>query len=409
MGDKVAFILKGYPRLSETFIAQEMLALERHGIELHIISLRHPTDPTTHRVHDEITAPVTYLPEYLHHEAGRVLRGWWAARKLPGYREVLRVWWRDFKRDRTRNRLRRLGQAFVLATELDPEVIQLHAHFLHTPASVTRYSSLLTGKPWSVSAHAKDIWTSPDWEMTEKLASCQWAVTCTSVNHQHLRRLAPDPDRVRLLYHGLDLERFPPGLEHHQNSQSLVILSVGRAVDKKGYDDLLEALARLSSNLEWRFVHIGGGGLIHRLKAQAVELGIGQKITWLGPQSQDEVLRRYREADIFVLASRVSGDGDRDGLPNVLMEAQSQRLPCVATRVSAIPELIQDGESGILVPERDPDGLALALERLILDPGLRHRLGDAGSETVRTRFSLQANIEPLVGRFKVTDRERKAG
>lgn len=400
MGDKVAFILKGYPRLSETFIAQEMLALERRGIKLHIISLRHPTDPTTHRVHDEISAPVAYLPEYLHQEVGRVLRGWWAARRLPGYREVLRVWWRDFKRDRSRNRLRRLGQAFVLAVELPPEVTKLHAHFLHTPASVTRYSSILTGKPWSVSAHAKDIWTSPDWEMREKLASCEWAVTCTSVNHQHLSRLTHDSDRVRLLYHGLDLERFPRPVARRQNPEPVGLLSVGRAVDKKGYDDLLEALAHLSSSIDWHFVHIGGGELIHQLKAQAVKLGIDRQITWLGPQSQDEVLRQYLAAEIFVLASRVSADGDRDGLPNVLMEAQSQGLPCVTTWVSAIPELIEDETSGILVPERDPQALAAGLERLIRDPELRQRLGNAGSETVRARFSLDANIEPLVERFK---------
>ena len=165
MGDKVAFILKGYPRLSETFIAQEILALERRGIDIHIISLRHPTDPATHVVHDEIAASITYLPEYLHYQPWRVLRAWWIGRKLGGYAQVWRLWWQDFKRDPTRNRVRRFGQALVLATELDTEVVQLHAHFLHTPASVARYASVLIRKPWSVSAHAKDIWTSPDWEL----------------------------------------------------------------------------------------------------------------------------------------------------------------------------------------------------------------------------------------------------
>ena len=400
MGDKVAFILKGYPRLSETFIAQEILALERGGIGIHIISLRHPTDPTTHGVHDQITASISYLPEYLHHAPWRVFRAWWLGRKLGGYAEVWRLWWRDFKRDPTRNRVRRLGQAFVLAVELDSEVIQLHAHFLHTPASVARYASVLTGKPWSVSAHAKDIWTSPEWELSEKLASCDWAVTCTSVNHQHLRGLARDPARVQLLYHGLDLERFSQPANRSPKAGPVVLLSVGRAVDKKGYDDLLDALARLSPGLEWRFVHIGGGQLIGKLKSQADRLGIGPRATWLGAQSQEAVLREYERADIFVLASRVSRDGDRDGLPNVLMEAQSQCLPCVSTRVSAIPELIEDGKSGLLVPERQPDALAKALERLIADPELRRKLGDAGNKIVRARFSLQANIAPLIEKFE---------
>ena len=407
MGDKVAFILKGYPRLSETFIAQEMLALERRGIKLQIISLRHATDATTHAVHNEILAPVVYLPEYLHEEIVRTWRGCWRARKLEGFRTVLRLWWRDFKRDPSRNRIRRLGQAFVLATELDADVVQLHAHFLHTPASVARYSSVLTNKPWSVSAHAKDIWTSPDWELQEKLASCEWAVTCTSVNRHHLRKLANEPERVRLLYHGLDLQRFPPPVTRQSTRASVVLLSVGRAVDKKGYDDLLEALALLPKALDWRFVHIGGGELALDLKQQAKRLKIDQQITWLGPQSQDEVLNQYRRADIFVLASRVSRNGDRDGLPNVLMEAQSQNLPCVSTHVSAIPELIEHEISGILVPPEEPAALAAALERLVRDPDLRRQLGHAGNDVVRKRFSLESNIEPLIKQFeRVTGDQR---
>ena len=200
---------------------------------------------------------------------------------------------------------------------------------------MARYTSILTGIPWSVSAHAKDIWTSPNWELSEKLASCDWAVTCTSVNHQHLSALACDPERVKLLYHGLDLERFPQPSEKGDAGAVVTLLSVGRAVDKKGYEDLLSALAALPRNLNWRLVHIGGGPLSKKLSAQALSLGIDQRIVWMGPQSHLEVLRQYRRADIFVLASRVSADGDRDGLPNVLMEAQSQCLPCVSTQVSA--------------------------------------------------------------------------
>lgn len=396
MGVKIAFILKGYPRLSETFIAQEILALQRRGIELDIISLRHPTDSTTHPVHAEITASVSYLPEYLHHEPRRVLGSFWRARLLPGFGAVLRTWWRDFIRDPTSNRIRRLGQAFVLATELDSSVARLHAHFLHTPASVARYASVLTGISWSVSAHAKDIWTSPNWEIREKLSSCDWAVTCTAVNYHRLSGLSPGPGRVQLLYHGLDLERFPQPLDKPSNNGAVTVLSVGRAVDKKGYHDLLDALAALPVDLDWRFVHIGGGELTETLRTRAARLEIDHRIHWLGPQPQLEVLRKYREADIFVLASRISGDGDRDGLPNVLMEAQSQRLPCVSTRVSAIPELIEHGATGILVPERDPKALASALESLIRHPKRRQQLGEAGNRVVRARFSLDANIGPLV-------------
>ena len=156
----IAFVLKGYPRLSETFIAQEIAGLEALGVNIRIISLRHPTDVKRHPVHERVKAPVLYLPEYLHDEPLRVARAWWKARKLPGYRTAWRHWIADLRRDVTRNRVRRFGQALVLATELPDHVTHLHAHFLHTPASVTRYTADLLGLAWTASAHARDIYTS---------------------------------------------------------------------------------------------------------------------------------------------------------------------------------------------------------------------------------------------------------
>ncbi len=208
-GGRVAFVLKGYPRLSETFIAQEILALERRGLDILIVSLRHPTDSRTHPVHAEIRAPVLYLPEYLHREPMRVMRAWLRIRRRPEYRDARKLWLRDLARDFTANRIRRFGQALVLASELPEDVGRLHAHFLHTPSSVTRYAAVLRGLPWTGSAHAKDIWTTPEWDLREKLASCAWLVTCTATNCEHLSALAPQ-GRVELVYHGLDLRRFPP-------------------------------------------------------------------------------------------------------------------------------------------------------------------------------------------------------
>ncbi|WP_416896249.1 MAG: glycosyltransferase family 4 protein [Minwuia sp.] len=395
MGDRIGFVLKGYPRLSETFIAQEIRALEQRGLPITLYSLRHPTDTSVHPVHREIEAPVHYLPEYLKDEPDRVKAAIAACRSMSGYGDLLALWERDFARDATTNRVRRLGQAFVLAAELDPAITWLHAHFLHTPASVTRYAAMLRGLPWSVSAHAKDIWTSPDWEKREKLEDCAWAVTCTRANAEHLASLAP-ADRVECVYHGLDLSRFPvPGANAANDVP--VIVSVGRAVPKKGYDDLLAALALIER--PFRFIHIGGGGLVDDLKTQAAELGLADRIEWRGAQPQEAVLQAYREADIFALASRITDDGDRDGLPNVIVEAQSQRLPVVATAVSAIPELIRDGETGLLVPPKDPTAMAAVLTRLLDDPDLARRMGAEGEITVRRDFDLDACIGRLAERF----------
>lgn len=403
----VAVILKGYPRLSESFIAQEILELERRGLELRLISLRRPTDAQTHRVHREIGAPVRYLPEYLHREPLRVLRAVAAARRRPGFAAARSAWLRDLRRDPTRNRVRRFGQACVLALELEDDVRHLHAHFIHTPASVARYAALMRDLPWSVAAHAKDIWTSPDWEIRDKLADVAWAVTCTAAGLERLRGLAPAPETVGLVYHGVDLDRFPPpGSDRPPRdggdpADPVVILSVGRAVDKKGYPDLLRALASLAPGLAWRFRHIGGGIRMRELQQLAARLGIAERVTWLGPQSQETVLGELRRADIFALASKIAPDGDRDGLPNVLMEAQSQGVAVVATSVSAVPELITDRRTGMLCEPGDPGSLARALTRLILDPALRQRLGGAGAARVRERFSLAVNVEGIAARFGV--------
>ena len=407
----VAFILKGYPRLSETFIAEEIRALEQRGLKIVIISLRHPTDPHRHPVHEEIAAPVLYLPEYLHDEPARLWRAWRALRRRPSYRRARALWRADLARDRTRNRVRRFGQALVLAHELAPEITRLHAHFLHTPASVARYAAVLSGLPWSCSAHAKDIWTTPDWDIREKLADMDWLVTCTAYGRNHLAALAPDPDRVSLCFHGLDPARFPaPDHPADRDSQRdgrdpampVRLLSVGRAVPKKGYDVLLAALARLPEDLHWRLDHVGGGDALARLREQAATHGLAGRIVWHGPQPQTAVLARYRAADLFVLASVVAADGDRDGLPNVLLEAQSQGLACLSTRVSAIPELIADGVTGVLVPPGDAAALARALAGLIADPARRDRLGAAGQARVRRDFSQAAAIDTLSRTFGLT-------
>ena len=230
-------------------------------------------------------------------------------------------------------------------------------------------------------------------------------MTCTAAGHAHLAALAPRPERVALCYHGLDLERFspppprPPAGDGSDPRRPVVLLSVGRAVAKKGYDDLLAALALLPADLAWRLVHIGGGSLAPSLRSLAASLGLAPRIEWRGALTQPEVLDAYRRADLFVLAAKITADGDRDGLPNVLIEAQSQRLACVATNISGIPELIEDGATGLLVAPGDPPALARALAELIGDPARRAALGAAGERRVRSAFAMTAGIDLLAARF----------
>ena len=405
MKTSVAVVLKCYPRLSETFIAQEIHALEQAGFDLTLISLRHPTDRKTHPVNDDIGAPVIYLPEYLYQEPLRVFRAWRNARRLPGYRQARNQWIADFRRDFTANRGRRFGQALVLAAEFPESAGWIYSHFIHTPSSVARYAAAMRRLRWCASAHAKDIWTSPDWELSEKLGAAEWTVTCTAGG------AAPSRQRCRPYHHPAgcrsDGRSAHPyrraGRRHHRLPRHVRLLlgrPVGRAVAKKGLDTLVEALALLPGDLSWHWTHIGGGELHEGLKAQVRRLGLENRVTMLGSREQTEILSAYRASDLFVLPCRIAPNGDRDGLPNVLVEAQSQGLACISTPISGITELLTDGVNGLLVPPDDAQALAAAMARAIRDPALRERLGSAGAERVHSEFDHQATIGRLVALFE---------
>jgi glycosyltransferase involved in cell wall biosynthesis len=389
---RIAVVVKGYPRLSETFIAQEILALEERGLALEIWSLRQPTDAAVHPMHKRIRAPVVYLPEYLYRQPLRVLRGLLWGLRQPAFGKLMRVFSRDLRRDPSPNRMRRLGQALVMARELPDEVAHVHVHYLHTPASVVRYAALLTGRTWTFSAHAKDIWTTPAWEKREKMAEA-------------LAGLAQARDHVTLLYHGLDLTRFPPAPQNRpprdgsDPADPLRIVSVGRAVAKKGYDDLITALAALPHDLHWRFAHVGGGELLDSLKAQAAARGIAAKIAFLGGKPQPDVIALLRDADPFVLPAKEARSGDRDGLPNVLMEAASQGLAIVTTDFAGIPEFIRDGVEGRLVRAGDWEALSNAINLLGRDPDRRAALGAAAFGRLRQDFGMSRGADLLAGKF----------
>jgi glycosyltransferase involved in cell wall biosynthesis len=393
----IVVVLKGYPRVSETFIAHELAALERRGLLLHIVSLRRPYDALTHPVHATIRAAVSYLPEYLHEAPGRVLRGHVRAlaRAPRQYGRAFGLWLRDLLRDPTPNRGRRFGQAGVLAAELPAGAAHLHAHFLHTPASVARYAAAMTGLDYSLAGHAKDVWTTPDWELRTKIAEARFTVTCTAAARARLDALAPG--RVDLVYHGLDRHLFAApatfgsGRDGTDPDDPVRLLAVGRFQPKKGYPTLFEAVARVQAR--FRLTVVGYGPLDAVLRARVDALGLGNRVVWAGPLDQPAVRAQYRASDLLLVASEVAPDGDRDGLPNVVVEALSQGLPVVATRAAAIPELVIDGVHGRLVPPADVGGLAAAIEELVRDPDARRRMGAAGIRRIGDGWDLDAGAD----------------
>jgi len=396
---RVCVVVHAWPRLSMTFVAQELVGLEREGLELWIATYGQP-DKIRHPIHDQLKAPVHRLPV---RRPGffRVFQAWRKVRHNPGYAAARRLFWREFRQGRKGRQWRAFARGVILAAELPPDIRAIYVHFIGSSATVARYASMISGLPLSASAHARDIWTSSEADIRSKLDAMQWCATCTTIGAQRLRELADRPGTIHLIYHGLSFDRFPKDPPVRSNADGLdpshpvQLLSVGRAVEKKGFDVLLEALAALPRDLNWRWLQVGDGKIMDELRRRADSLGLSDRVTWLGAKDATAVTELYRSSDLFVLPCREASDGDRDGLPNVLMEAQSQALACLSTNFSEIPELIRVGETGVLVPPAQVAPLASALERLISSPDQRKMLGAAGYGRVRSCFDAESGIRRI--------------
>jgi len=401
----LGMILKGYPRISETFISNEIELLEANGFDIRILSMRHPREDFTHESVKRIRAPRHYLPETIRGNLLRLLAAnvHFALRSPRRYAGAFAEMLRRIAHTRKATTAKHLLQAGYLAARVLPGsgVTHLHAHFAHSPTSVAVFASLLTGLPYSFTAHAKDIYTQDPARLAEKIAGARFVATCTGYNRDYLEKLNPGVTPIHRVYHGIDVRLFSPGEHLRQRGQAFEILTVARLTPKKGLPTVLRAVAELvRRGLHVRHTIIGTGEEREALQSLARELGLEGVVDWQGVQAHEAVVERMRGADLFLLACEVSGNGDRDGIPNVLVEAMAMGLPVAATAVSAIPELIVDGEHGLLVPPRDPLALADAAERLLTDDALRGRVVPAALERVRQRFDNRRLVGELAAVFR---------
>ena len=276
------------------------------------------------------------------------------------------------------------------------DVAHLHGHFAHGATTVTWLASMITGVPFSFTGHAKDIYRTslnPAGLLARKLGAASYVITCTAANRDHLLAIAADAN-VHVVHHGLnaDFARLladsatdgPAGT----TSAPMRVVSVGRLVPKKGFDVLIDSIALLRDRGVEISLEIAGedGDAGPEVRQHVRDRGLDDLVSITGPLSQPALLDLYRDASVFALACRVDDDGDRDGIPNVLVEAMAAGLPVVSTAISGIPELVEDGRTGLLVPPEDPVALAEALHRLEKDPVLRTQLADAGQAIVAERF-----------------------
>ena len=384
----LAVVLNGFPRLSETFVLHELLELERRGLRLHVIALRRPEETVLQEAVRHLQADVEYLPELADTAPRLALRTAQAALLLRGPRTYLDgVAEAITSPDFSRTNLRR---ATILAHRLvrlgGPPV---YVHFAHKPATIARFACLLTDLPYALSAHAKDIWLTPERELARKVRDAAVVLTCTAQGQRHLEQLGGGRTPVRLVYHGVDVER---EVCKHVGDPP-VVLTVGRLVEKKGHETLLRAAAILRERgVAFRLRIAGEGVEWARLQRLVHELGLDDRVAFLGPLDEGEVEREYANADIFALACRELENGDRDGVPNVILEAMAHGLGIVSTSSAGVTEAVVDDESALLATQWDVDGFAARLERLIVDPALRVRLGNRARDQAAARFNRATNL-----------------
>lgn len=398
----LGFFLKGYPRLSETFIANEILQLERLGFRIHIFALRDPQESKVHESVQKIEAPVTYISDYPWRAWWAFLRAnvglWWQRPKIYG--AALRWAVEQSVRLRDSGVLKRFIQAAYAVQVVLPEaeIAHFHAHFANDPTTVVFFIHWLTGIPYSFTGHAKDIYTQDVGLLQEKLRRARFTATCTGFNGVYLRQVAGEETAVYTIYHGTDLAQFGKnGRFAPVNApQAPVILSVGRLVPKKGFPTLLHALAILQQRqVDFVCFIVGSGPQKNKLHGLVEELGLTQKVDLCGNLTQVELRRYYETAAVMALACQVEEDGDRDGIPNVLVEAMAMGTPVVSTAVSGIPELVRHEETGLLVPPNDPEALADALQRVLAERPFAHSLADAGQHHVHEHFDMVDNARQL--------------
>jgi len=424
---KIAYVLKGFPRLSETFIANEVRLLTQTGLSLDLFSIK----PGDAMAADHDLPAVHYLPEVT--TLSRTSLRDWMRCNYPAFSDNQKYWLRRHPGRYIRTLVFALRCAFryrqkaaswikksfikefLLATYIanemdrDKSYVHIHAHFCHDATTVAWMVSKLTGLPFSFTAHAKDIYQkrlNPGDLLQRKLSATRFAVTCTNANVEYLRERSSSPENIHGVYHGLNTHQFVPKNELARSRNDLdetpkKLLAVGRMVEKKGFIYLIEACRILRDRgVSFKLELVGeAGDQSDRIRDAIAEYGLGNHIELQAPVPQSALLNYYRSAAIFVLPCIVLDDGDRDGIPNVMAEAMACALPVVVTGISGIPELVENDVNGVLVPTRDARPLADAIERLLQNPATRMRLGEAARHRIEAVFDANATHHRLKSIF----------
>jgi glycosyltransferase involved in cell wall biosynthesis len=398
-GPKIAYLLKKFPRLSETFILNELLGLEQLGASLHVFSRRKIDDEPRHPELARLQAEIETLPS--RHQ----LDPWCTlfSEDLDGQDVLRRIGGIVLERERwSHPRLPSLVTEAVHLLERTRAlgIEHVHTHFATDSAVVAYLLRELGGPTYSITAHAKDIFRSTvDPRLLNRLFECaEFVVTVCDANVDFLRtRLSPAAvANVRRLYNGIDLERYEAGFPGPDEREPGHVLAVGRLVEKKGFADLLTAFEILrDEHVDCRLTLVGQGDQREALEQHVERARLQDRVTFAGPLDQGRVRELYRRASVFCLPCVVGEDGNRDALPTVLLEALASGLPAISTPVSGVPEILEDGATGPIVPERDPPALADGIRALLASPERRAQYAERGRKRAEQLFDVKTTAPVL--------------
>ncbi len=412
----IAYVLKGYPRLTDTFITSEVYRMEQQGLRLRVFVIKPCTEPVPSDLLDKIAAKPVYMPDMTSMSKSSLFK-WLSANLkhfMPSLRRVIRK--------HPLGVLRAAGAAFAQAVrarkgfwawprkvyakeflqgvmladmlEQAGDVSHIHGHYCHGATTVTWFASMMTKLPFSFTAHAKDIYLpslNPAGLLRRKMDAARFVITCTDANRDYLENLGSKTP-VYCIYHGLNAE-FCNIMKEQPAARAtnghFRVLGVGRLIPKKGFDILVQACAILhQKRVPFEAIIVAEGGEHEKeIRRLITANGLENNVLLPGPMSQSQLFDEYQKASAFCLPCRVLENGDRDGIPNVLMEAMAVGVPVVSTPISGIPELIHDGVNGLLVPSEDSRALAEAFLRLINDNRLAEDLSRNAQETIESRFN----------------------
>lgn len=396
---KVAYILKMFPRFSETFILSEILELEREGAELQIFSLKTPNDGRVHADVANVKAPVHYVELSGWKDVPRILQSHFKVLRHNPQR-YLKVLGRTIRRKRW-GAMKRFIQAGLIAPKLQKAgITHVHAHFASSATSVAYYLHQLVGMQYSFTAHAKDIFintVAPE-VLLRKMRDARFVITISDYNETFLSAISPGT-KLHRIYNGLDINQFSPN--GTQPNDKPLVLAVGRLVEKKGFHDLIRAAAILKEQgVEFECRIIGTGEQEKKLRNLIQKLGVNDVVNMPGPMPREELIGLYPTASVFAAPCVIGKDGNRDGLPTVIIEAMALGVPVVSTPVTGIPEIVRHGETGHIVPESSPEALAESIKQLISDRNSAQKMATAGRELIESQFNLHTNVRELQELFR---------